>query len=157
MVVAGLLGAGWLGLQGYGDARYQDGYDAAVDAGRKQHDHDAAVARETESALRAQLHARDADALQKENEYATNLAAAQRRVRAGTDRLQCPTARAVPAVTTAGDRPVAARPAADGEGPDLVPEIAAEVLGDGADIAGLVRRYQRLLERFEDCRAVNAK
>jgi hypothetical protein len=38
-----------------------------------------------------------------------------------------------------------------------VPEAAADILGDGATVAGLVRKYDRLTERFEKCRAVNAK
>jgi hypothetical protein len=38
-----------------------------------------------------------------------------------------------------------------------VPEAAADLLGIAADVAGLVRRYDRLIQRFEACRAVNAK
>jgi hypothetical protein len=38
-----------------------------------------------------------------------------------------------------------------------VPEVAAEILGDAADVAGLVRRYQRVIERAEACRDVNAR
>jgi hypothetical protein len=38
-----------------------------------------------------------------------------------------------------------------------VPEAAVEILGDGAAIAGLVSRYERLTKRFEECRTVNAK
>jgi hypothetical protein len=37
-----------------------------------------------------------------------------------------------------------------------VPEAAADVLGIAAGVAGLVRRYERLEQRFDECRAVNA-
>ncbi|EKU82168.1 hypothetical protein ABIB42_003952 [Massilia sp. UYP32] len=36
-------------------------------------------------------------------------------------------------------------------------KVAAEILGDAANVAGLVRRYERVVERSETCRAVNAK
>lgn len=155
-LAAVLLGA-LFGMKHYGTERYNDGYAAAVAAGQKQHDRDAAAALKTESDLRAQLAARDADATQKEQEYASNLEAAQRRVRAGTDRLRCPAAGPVQPTAAPADRPVAARPTTDGQGADLVPEAAADVLGYAAAIAGLVRKYDRLTERFEECRAVNAK
>lgn len=141
----------------YGAERYQAGYAAAVAAGREQRDRDAAAAHKTESDLRAQLAQRDADDFKKEQEYASNLEAAQRRVRAGDDRLRCPTASPVQPAAPAGDRPTAAAAAADREGPDLVPEAAAALLGDAADVAGLVRRYQQVVDRFDACRAVNAK
>jgi hypothetical protein len=38
-----------------------------------------------------------------------------------------------------------------------VPEVAADLLGIAADAAGLVRRYAEVVERFDACRAVNAK
>lgn len=57
----------------------------------------------------------------------------------------------------AGDRPAAGGPGADVEGPAIVPDAAADLLGDTAAIAGLVRRYDRVVERFEACRAVNAE
>jgi len=138
-------------------ARFNADYDAAVAAGIKQHNREAEDNRKTESDLRAQLAERDTTAQRKEREYAQNLADAQRRVRAGTDRLRCPTAGPVQPAAAPGDRPVAAEPAADGGGPDLVPEAAADVLGYGAAIAGLVRRYDQVVARFEACRAVNAK
>jgi len=152
-VVLLVIGA-WLGVRHYSAARYQAGWDAAVAAGKEQRDRDAALARETETALRAQLHARDTDAHRKEQEYATNLEAAQRRVRAGVDSLRCP-ARPVPAGAEAGDRPAAAGPAVDGEGSAIVPEAAAEILGDAADIGRIMRNYDRVVERFEACRAAN--
>jgi len=38
-----------------------------------------------------------------------------------------------------------------------VPEAAAEILGDAADVGRLVRRYERIVERFDACRAMNSK
>lgn len=156
LALIALLVSGWLTVEHYGAERYQAGYSAAVAAGKEQHDRDAAAAHQTESDLRSQLAARDADAFKKDQEYAANLETAQRRMRAGADRLRCP-ASAVQPTATPGDRPAAAEPAADGEGLDIVPEAAAAILGDAADIAGLVRRYQQVVDRFEACRVLNSK
>ena len=157
LLIAAALGvAGWFGLHHYGAERYQAGYNAAIAAGKAQHDRDAAAYQKLESDQRAKNAARDVEANRKEQEYATNLADAQRRVRVGTDRLRCPASPVQP-TTAAGDRPVAAATATDGAGPDLVPEAAADVLGYGAAIAGLVSRYAEVVERYDSCRAVNAK
>jgi hypothetical protein len=152
MVAAGA----WLERHHYGAEQYDAGYAAAVDVGNKQRDRAAYLNQQTEDELRAMLAAKDADAHRKEQEYASNLEAAQRRVRAGTDRLRCPTG-PVPATAAPADRPSAGGPATDGGGADLVPEAAADVLGNGATAAGLVRKYARLIQRFEACRAVNAR
>ena len=154
IVLAGLLVLGALGVRWYGASQHQAGYDAAVSDGKAQYDRDAAAARKTESTLRAKLRTQDADALKKKEEYEANLEAAQRRVRTGTDRLLCPGQ--VPVATAPGDRPSAGGPGPDRAGPAIVPEVAAEILGDAADIAGLVRRYDRVVQRFESCRALNA-
>lgn len=157
VVVAVLLVTGaWLDRRHYGAERYSAGYAAAVDLGKKQRDRDAYLNQQTEDQLRTLLAAKDADAHRKEQEYASNLEAAQRRVRAGTDRLRCPASPVQPA-TAAADRPAAADASADGQGPDVVPEAAADLLGIAADVAGLVRRYDQVIERFEACRAVNAR
>jgi hypothetical protein len=156
VIAAALAVSGWFGLHHYGAERYNAGYAAAVDAGKAQHDRDAAAYRKLESDQRAKDAARDLDATRKDKEHAQALADAQRRVRAGTDRLRCP-ASPVQAAAAPGDRSVAAAPATDGAGPDLVPEAAADVLGYGAAIAGLVSRYAEVVQRFEECRAVNAK
>jgi hypothetical protein len=156
VIAAALAVAGWFGLHHYGTERYQAGYNAAVDAGKAQHDRDDAAYRKLESGQRAKDAARDAEATRKEQEYASNLADAQRRVHAGTDRLRCPANPVQPAATP-GDRPVAGTPATDGAGPDVVPEVAADLLGIASDVAGLVRRYDEVVERFNECRAVNAK
>ncbi|KQZ34307.1 hypothetical protein [Massilia sp. Root1485] len=157
LVSIALAVGAWVGVDEYGDNRYRDGYDAAVTAGIKQRDLDAEENRKAESDLRVQLATRDADAYRKEQEYASNLADAQRRVRAGTDRLRCPAASTVQPGTQTAGRPAAGGSAPDGGGPDLVPEVAAEILGDGAAVAGLVSRYERLEQRFEACRTVNAR
>lgn len=154
LLVAMLLGA-WFGVRHYGAEQYQAGHSAAVAAGRAELDRQTAANRKTESDLRADLRAKDAAAFTKEKEYATNLAAAQRRMRAGDDRLRCPGA--VPAAAPASDRPAAGGPALDSGGPSIVPETAADLLGIAADVGGLVRRYERVVERFEACRAVNEK
>ena len=150
-----MLLAGGLWVCHYGAEQYQDGYDAAVEDGQAGRDRAAATSRKTELDLRAQLRAKDAEAFEKEEEYETNLAAAQRRVRAGTERLRCPIGE-VPAAAAADDRPAAGGTAPDEGGSAIVPEVAAEILGDGAAIAGLVRRYERIEQRFDACRAVNA-
>lgn len=154
-VVLLLLGA-WFGVRHYGVEQRQAGWDAAVAAGTEAREAASVAALAIESDLRIRLLEQDITALRKEQEYATNLEAAQRRARAGVDRLRCP-AWPVPAGAPPGGRPAAAGPAADGEGPDLVPEAAADVLGHGAAIASLVRRYQRVIERAEACRDVNAR
>ena len=156
IVMAGLLVVGWLGVMHYGGARYNAGYAAAVAEGKAARDAAAEINRIIEADLRTKLHVRDTTAHLKEQEHAQDLAAAQRRVRAGDDRLRCP-AGPVPAGAAPGDRPAAAAPGADGEGSDLVPEVAAEILADGADIARIVRQYDRVVERFEACRAVSAR
>ncbi|WP_288379848.1 hypothetical protein [uncultured Massilia sp.] len=157
LLVVLLVLSAWFGVRHYGAAQRQAGWDAAVAAGKEQRDHDAAIARETETTLRAQLRTQDAVALRKEQEHAESLEAAQRRVRSGVDRLRCPAAGPISAGTAAGDRPAAAGADGDGEGPAIVPEVAAEILGDAAAVAGLVRRYERVVERFDACRAMNSK
>jgi len=150
-----LIGA-WFGLRHYGAEQRQAGWDAAVAAGKEARDAETLANLAIESGLRARLLEQDTTALRKEQEHATNLEAAQRRVRAGIDGLRCP-AGSVPAASTAGDRPAAAGPVPDGDGAQLVPEAAAALLGDGAAIAGIVRKFDRLQQRFEECRTVSAK
>lgn len=157
LVAIALAVGAWVGVDEYGNRRYEAGYNAAVEDSIKQRDHDAEENRKTESDLRAQLAARDADAHQKEIEHAQALADAQHRVLSGTDRLRCPAASPVQSAAASGDRPAAANAPADGSGPDLMPEVAADVLGYGAAIASLVSRYDELTYRFERCRAVNAR
>jgi hypothetical protein len=158
VALAALLAAGaMLGLHHYGNERYQSGYDAAIVAGKEARDSAEVANLAIESGLRAQLLDRDTAALRKEQEYASNLADAQRRVRAGDDRLRCPAANPVQPAAAAPDRSAAPGAPADGQGSDLVPEAAADLLGIAADVAGLVRRYDQVVERFEACRAVNAR
>lgn len=154
--LAALLLGAVFGMKHYGTERYDAGYDAAVAVGKAQHDRDASVARKTETDLRAKLATQDADAQQKDQEHAQELADAQRRVLTRIDRLRCPASPVQP-TAPAADRSASVVAPVDPGGPDLVPEAAADVLGYGAAIAGLVSRYERLTERFEECRAVNAK
>jgi hypothetical protein len=154
ILAAALLAGCWVTVTHYGTTRYEAGQAAAVTAGAKLRQAEAERNRQTESSLRAQLAAKDAAAFNKEKEYASNLEAAQRRVRAGTDRLLCP-ASAVPASTAAPDRSAAGGVEVESAGPSLMPEAAADLLGVAGDVAGLVRRYERLEQRFEACRALN--
>ncbi len=156
LALALLLG-GALWVRHYGAERYQAGWDGAVAAGKEKRDSDAVAAMAIESGLRARLLDQDTLALRKEQEYASNLEAAQHRLRAGVDSLRCPAASAVQPTAEAGDRPAPAGPPPDGQGAELVPDTAAALLGDGATIAGIVRKFDRLEQRFEECRAVNAK
>jgi hypothetical protein len=146
-----------LWVRHYGAEQYQAGHDAAIAAGKEQYDRDAAAARKTESDLRAQLRAKDADALRQKEEHEKNLANAQRRMRAGADSLRCPAVGPVPDHAAPDDRPAAGGPDPDTAGPRIVPETAADLLGVAADIAGIVRKYDRLEQRFEACRALNAE
>jgi hypothetical protein len=151
-----LVVGAWFGVRHYGAQQQQAGWDAAVAAGEEARAAAALASLAIESGLRARLLEQDTAAFTQERKHAESLEDAQRRVRTGIDRLRCPTG-PVPAAAPAGDRPAAARSATDGEGPAIVPEDAAEILGDGADVARLVRRYERVVERFDACRAVNAK
>jgi hypothetical protein len=157
LVLVGLCVAGWFSLQHYGAERHDAGYATAVAAVKEVRDSAAVANLAIESGLRAQLLDRDTTALRKEQTYASTLADTQRRVRAGTDGLRCPAADPVQPGTAPEDRPAAASAPADGQGPDVVPETAADLLGIAADVAGLVRRYDQVVERFEACRVVNAK
>ena len=149
--------AAWFGVRHYGAEQRQAGYDAAVREGREARDAAALAALAIESGLRARLLEQDTTAFRKEQEHATKLQAAQRRVRAGVDSLRCPAAGPVPSAAAAGDRPATAGPAADGKGPAIVPEAAASILGDAADVGSLVRRYERVVKRFEACRAMSLR
>jgi hypothetical protein len=155
--VAGLLVGAAAAVRHYGAERYEAGQAAAVAAGEKARDSQAAANLAIESGLRTRLLEQDTTALRKEQEYASNLEAAQRRVRAGVDSLRCPAASPVPAGAAAGDRPAAAGIEVVAGGPSLMPEAAADLLGVAGDVAGIVRRYERLEQRFEACRAVNAR
>ena len=156
LVLILLLGGAWW-IHHYGAEQRDAGYTAAVAAGKEQHDRDAAAALKTESDLRAQLRAKDADAKRKEDEYATNLQNAQHRVRAGADSLRCPAAGPVPAAAAPDDRPAAGGSDPETERPRIVPEVASDLLGVAADLARVVRQYDRITERYEECRALNAK
>ena len=155
LLVVLLLGA-WFGVSHYGAEQRQAGYDAAVAEGKEAREAAAVAALAIESGLRTRLHERDAAALRKEQEHAESLQAAQRRMRAGIDRLRCP-AGPVPAAAPAGDRPTATGTDADGERLEMVPDVAGDILGLAADHQRLLRNYERVVERFEACRVVNAK
>jgi hypothetical protein len=141
---------GWLGISHYGAERYDAGYSAAVAAGKEARDSAAVAHLAIESGLRTQLLDRDTAALRKEQEYASNLADAQRRVRAGTDRLRCPTG-SVPAAPAPAGRSAAGGPAVDGGGADLVPEAAADVLGDSCRTRAEVRPPHPAIRSLPGC------
>jgi hypothetical protein len=156
IVLIGLALLAWLNLLDYGVERYDEGFEAAIKIGKQRRDADAEINRQTEVDLRKQLGIKDTAALKKEKDYAQSLAAAQRRHLIGTDSLRCP-ARPVPVTATTSDRPAASGPAADGNGPEIVPEAAADLVGIASDVERLVRQYDRVVDRFEACRAVNAR
>lgn len=155
VVVVGV--GGWFYASHNAAEHYREGYAAAVAAGQVQREHDTAINRETETHWRTLLAARDAEAYRKDKEHAQALADAQRRMRAGTDRLLCPAANPVHEATATSAGPAAAEPGVDGARPAIVPQTAADLLGIAGDVAGLVSRYQQVVDRFEACRAVNAK
>ena len=156
IILAGLLFSALISLHHYGEKRYEAGYAAAIDSGKAQHDQDVVKYQKLESDIRVNDAKRDSESNQREIEHAQALADAQRRVRAGTDRLRCPASPVQPSAAPA-DRPASVGATTDGGGPDLVPEVATDLLGIASDVAGLVRRYDRLVERFDECRALNAK
>ena len=156
-ILAGLLLSALVSLHHYGEKRYEAGYSAAVLAGKEQHDKDAEKYRKLESDTRINDEKRDAEAQQKEQEYAQNLDAAQHRLRIGVDRLRCPEVSPVQSTTSSSDRSAPTESTTDGSGPDLMPEAAEDILGYGAAIASLVSRYDRIVERYEECRTMNAK
>lgn len=155
-LLACLMVIGLFWLQHYGAVQFTAGYAAAAAEGHASRDALAKIYRQTEEDLRAQLYTKDDIAIRKEKEHAESLAAAQRRMLAGDDRLRCP-ASPLPATTATGDRPATTGSTPQPEGPRLVPTASADLLGIAADIAGLVRRYERLEERFDACRILNAK
>lgn len=135
------------------DARLA-GRAEAVAAGKERYDAEAAAALVRERTLRAKLSAADAAAQRTEQTYAENLTAAQRRIRAGDDSLRI-AVRTIRANATAPGGPAAAGPAPDGAGDPIVPEVAGDILSLAADTGRVVRKYQRLVERFDECRALN--
>lgn len=148
-----VLGA-WLWHQSEVSNARQAGYDAAVEAGREQHRIDTAAALKTERESRERQRLKDEAAAKKEQQNDETLAAAQRRVRAGDDSLRI-AIRTIRATAAPTDRPAAGGPAPDGPGESIVPTVAADILGLAADSGRLVRKYERLEARFEECRALN--
>lgn len=160
LLISALLSAGLLAggtawhLHKVSEAR-KEGYAAAVTAGEVQRLADADKALQTERNLRNQLSIKDDAARAEKEKHDEDLADAQRRMRAGTDRLRCPAASTVHAVTTAPAGPTAGGPAPDEPGAAVVPEVAADILGLAADTAELVRKYDRVVDRYDACRALN--
>ena len=156
LVMVLLLLGTWFGIRHYGAEQRRVGYAAAVQDGEEARDAAALAAVAIESGLRSRLLEQDTTAFTQERKHAESLEDARRRVRAGVDSLRCP-AGPVPAGAPAGDRPAAGGPAAAGEGLDLVPEVAADILGLAADHQRLLRNYGRVVERLEACRLVNSR
>lgn len=154
LIGAGVITGGWLWHRHEVSAARQAGYDAAVMAGEKQRTADAAAALAIERENRELFRIRDEQARQREDTYAQALDDAQRRMRAGTDRLRCPASTVQPAAAPA-DGPVASGAAADEPGTPVVPEVAGDILGLAGDTARLVRKYDDLTFRLEACRALN--
>ena len=155
IVLAGLVVLGWLGVMHYGGTRYNAGFADAVNVGKERLAFETELARRTEDALRVELRAKDDMAFTKEKKYVDSLAAAQRRMLIGVDSLRCPTG-PVSAADASEHRPDPIGSEIDPRGSGLVPEASADLLGIASNVAGLVRRYERLEERFEACRTLNA-
>jgi len=156
ILLSSLAVAGSIGILNYGHAKYDDGFADAIAAGKEQLDFATELARRTEDELRVQLRAQDDMASNKEKEHAESLAAAQRRMLTGVDSLRCP-ARTVSVATATEHRPAASGPEVDLGRPGLMPTASADLLGVAGDIAGLVRRYERLEQRFDACRALTIR
>ncbi|WEF34849.1 hypothetical protein [Pseudoduganella chitinolytica] len=149
-----MLGA-WLWHRHEVSAAHKAGWAAAVLAGEQQRQADSDKAQRDERALREQFAERAQQYYEKESIYESTLADAQRRVRTGVDSLRCPAAGAVQASAAPADRPAAAASTPDEPGAPVVPEVAADILGNAAAVAGLVRKYDELAARYDACRAVN--
>ena|GEM_PF-2418114 len=155
VLTVGVVAGGWAWHSHAVSTARQEGYSAAVADGKKRYDEDAAKALSKERKLRDEQAAKD-DAARKDKErYDEALADAQRRMRAGTDRLRCPAASPVHAAATAPAGPAAGGPAPDEPGTPVVPEVAADILGLAADSDSIVRKFDRLTERYDACRALN--
>ncbi|HVG92392.1 MAG TPA: hypothetical protein VNB54_12945 [Alphaproteobacteria bacterium] len=140
---------------------YSQGWDAR-DAIAKQDERDAAAhyadeVRQAKDATATIKEAADRDAAafqrereQHEKDISQHVAAAL----AGVERLRVPVAGctvregAAPASTAAGTG------TSDGTPADLMPGTAASILRFAGDSAQLVRDYNKLLERFDTCRAI---
>lgn len=131
------------------------GYDRALAAGQAKYESERERNRKVEGDLREANRLKDVAAATKEQTYAENLNAAQRRMRAGTDSLRCPSASPVQAGASPADRPDTSGPSFDESGAGVMPEVAADILGLAADSARLVRKFDRLAERYDACRALN--
>jgi hypothetical protein len=150
-----LVLAAWAWHAGEVDDAYEAGQAAAVEAGRVRYEAEVARALKTESNYRALLKLKDDLSHERETVYAENLSAAQRRAAAGTDRLRCPGAGAISNAAATPVGPAAGGSGVDGGGAELVPAVAVDILGLAADTGRLVRKYDRLTQRFEECRALN--
>jgi hypothetical protein len=155
VLLVGAIAAGWLWHLSEVSTARKAGYSAAVAAGEKQRAIDADIALGRERNLRAKLAAADAAATTKETEHAETLAAAQRRVRAGTDVLRCPTANPIQHTAALADGPTTGGSSPDGPGTAVMPEVAGDILRLAADTGRVVRNYQRVVERLDACIALN--
>jgi hypothetical protein len=151
--VAIIMACTW-GFNHYIATVEQRGYDRAVSDGKiaLQIEKDRALG--VERQLRVQLSKEQRLAAEKEIRHAEELAAAQARLRSGADRLLCPKRREIPGPSPDADRSIAGGTTPDAQGEAIVPDVAAEILGDAATIAGLVRKFGRLEGYFAVCRAV---
>jgi hypothetical protein len=159
LIAGGVAAVGWIWhTHAVSSARTQGdkaGYARAVAAGKARLDAERTRNLITERDLRTKLAKADTAAATKEQTYAETLSAAQRRVVSGADRLRCPGAGAISNASAAPDGSAAGGSPPDGPGADLVPAVAVDVLGLAADTGRLVRKYERLEQRYDECRALN--
>lgn len=161
----GALAAAVVALLGLGTLVYHHIYSQGWDARdtiAKQQDaaaaaHYADEVRQAQAqtvAIQAQAD-RDAAAYQLERDHhekdiAQHVAAAL----AGVERLRVPVAGCTVREGSAPTSAAAPASAVDGTPADLMPGTAASILRIAGDSAQLVRDYNKLLERFDTCRAV---
>jgi hypothetical protein len=155
--MAGLLVlfAAWLWHRSEVNAAHERGYSEAVAAAEIERDLAAEESRRKERVWRDAFVERNEKFQHKEQGYETALADAQRRVRAGTDRLYCPASNPVQASTAPADRSIPVPPEGDGAGTPVVPEVAADILGLAAATGKLVRKLDEAEELYNACRALN--
>lgn len=154
LVVGAAVAGLYFAARAYCNHREQVGYNNAVADGIEARRAADAANLKREGVLRKKLSASDDLARTKEVEHAQELETAVRRAAAGSSGMRCP-ARPVPAGEAPADRPASQRPPADTERAELVPEAAADLLSIGAGYAGILRKYDRLQDRFNACREMN--
>lgn len=148
--IAALIVGAWA-LHGHIE---QSGYDRAVAeraaADARKLKADAVAAGRIESSARAANQTADDTRHKETHDAQVNLANLQSRAAVGAVRLRCP---AVVLPVAAPESGPVAGGSSPSFGPDVVPAAAVDVLAIAGSIAEDMRRYQALVQRFDQCRA----